>query len=170
MRILTSHVGYDAGEPKRAVMLAARPEPFSTAPLAFRLLDAASGARVFHGLNRLRERTVPAVLRWFRSQRCAGPWDEADRRAPFFGGRPDRVDVHGGWYDASGDYSKYLSHLSYANYLNPQHSPLAVWVFLACARLLADGPGGGPGGQTPGLKEELQAAARYGAGVLRGVP
>ncbi|OHD76824.1 MAG: hypothetical protein A2V99_04440 [Spirochaetes bacterium RBG_16_67_19] len=223
MRILTSHVGYDAGEPKRAVMLAARSEPFSTAPLAFRLLDAASGARVFHGLapyvgpvprwrdwvfwsldfsearrpgrylveltnggariladsqagrsasfeigeNLLLERTVPAVLRWFRSQRCAGPWDEADRRAPFFGGRADRVDAHGGWYDASGDYSKYLSHLSYANYLNPQHSPLAVWVFLACARLLADGPGGEPGGQTQGLKEELQAEARYGAEFLR---
>src|SRR4030042_2047739 len=60
MGILTSHVGYDAGEPKRAVLQAARSEPFSTAPLAFRLLDAASGARVFHGLAPF----VGAVPRW----------------------------------------------------------------------------------------------------------
>ena len=38
-----------------------------------------------------------------------------------------KVDVHGGWYDASGDVSKYFSHLSYANYLNPQQIPLTVW-------------------------------------------
>lgn len=37
------------------------------------------------------------------------------------------IDVSGGWYDASGDASKYLSHLSYANYLNPQQIPLTVW-------------------------------------------
>ena len=220
MRILTSHVGYDAGEPKRAVLQAARSEPFSTAPLAFRLLDAASGARVFHGLapfvgavprwrdwvfwpldfselrrpgrylieltnggarvlsdsqagrsaifeigeDLLLERTAPAVLRYFRSQRCAGAWDEADRQAAFFGGRTDRVDVHGGWYDASGDYSKYLSHLSYANYLNPQQSPLAVWVFLACAKLLAAGTGGQEAAR--GLREELLEEARYGAEFL----
>ena len=36
--------------------------------------------------------------------------------------------MHGGWYDASGDVSKYLSHLSYANYLNPQQIPLTAWV------------------------------------------
>ena len=35
-----------------------------------------------------------------------------------------RADLHGGWYDASGDVSKYLSHLSYANYMNPQQTPL----------------------------------------------
>ncbi len=217
MRILVSHVGYDAGEPKRAVVQAARSESFSTAPLAFRLLEESSGTRVFHGLapyvgpvprwrdwlfwsldfsearrpgryvvelpigpgilaglrpgsqaNRsasfeigqglLLERTAPAVLRWFRSQRCAGPFDQADRQAAFYGGRPGRVDAHGGWYDASGDCSKYLSHLSYANYLNPQHSPLAVWVFLCCAELL---------GARPGLREELLEEARYGARFLR---
>src|SRR5512137_1933322 len=134
MRILVSHVGYDAGEPKRAVVQASKTEPFSTSPLAFRLLEEASGARVFHGLGRyigavprwrdwvfwsldfselrkpgrylielangaarilvdrqagrsavfpiaeslLLEQTAPAVLRYFRSQRCAGDWDQAD--------------------------------------------------------------------------------------------
>ncbi len=229
MRILVSHVGYDAGEPKRAVVQASRSEPFSSAPLAFRLLEEASGARVFRGQapyvgavprwrdwvfwsldfsevrrpgrylielangdagvlaggpagmradsragrsasfeigeHLLLQRTAPAVLRYFRSQRCSGPWDQADRQAPFFGGRADRVDVHGGWYDASGDCSKYLSHLSYTNFLNPQQSPLAVWIFLACAQLLA-------GRQDPSdeparsLREELLAEARYGARFL----
>ncbi len=243
MRILLSHVGYDAGEPKRAVVQASRSESYSTAPLSFRLRDEASGAPVFHGLaphvgavprwrdwvfwsldfsevrrpgrylielanggagllagggaglfaggqraaagqgtaagqrtegqaghpavfeiaeNLLLERTAPAVLRYFRSQRCGGPFDQADRQAPFFGGRADRVDVHGGWYDAAGDYSKYLSHLSYANFLNPQQSPLAVWVFLACAELLAARQAA-----PPGLREELLAEARYGAQFLR---
>ena len=37
------------------------------------------------------------------------------------------VDVHGGWNDASGDFGTYLSHLSYANYMNPQQIPLTVW-------------------------------------------
>ena len=82
--------------------------------------------------------TLPAVLRYFRSQRCTGIWDEADRSVPFFGDRLERVDVHGGWYDASGDKSKYLSHLSYANFMNPQQSPLAVWCFLAAREVLGE--------------------------------
>jgi hypothetical protein len=44
-----------------------------------------------------------------------------------FASEHERVDVHGGWYDASGDVSKYLSHLSYANFLNPQQTPQLVW-------------------------------------------
>jgi hypothetical protein len=48
------------------------------------------------------------------------------------------VDVHGGWFDASGDVSKYLSHLSYANYLNQQGTPMVVWGLLNAADLLRD--------------------------------
>ncbi len=33
--------------------------------------------------------------------------------------------------------SKYLSHLSYANYLNPQQTPMVVWSLLKCRELLA---------------------------------
>ena len=36
------------------------------------------------------------------------------------------VDAHGGWYDATGDYGKHLSHLSFSTYFNPQQIPLAV--------------------------------------------
>jgi hypothetical protein len=37
------------------------------------------------------------------------------------------VDVWGGWKDAGGDNGKYLSHLSYANFFNPQQAALVVW-------------------------------------------
>ncbi|POZ60837.1 endoglucanase-like protein [Chromobacterium alticapitis] len=66
------------------------------------------------------------LLFYFKSQRCSGLYDAADRAAPREGGA-ERRDVHGGWYDASGDCSKYLSHLSYANHLNPQQTPLLAW-------------------------------------------
>jgi hypothetical protein len=112
------------------------------------------------GEGLLRRRTLPAVLSYFRSQRCSGALDQADRSAPFFGGRAGRVDVHGGWYDASGDKSKYLSHLSYANYLNPQQTPLVVWALLAARDLLA---GEGSAEARQGLLEE----ALHGADFLR---
>src|SRR5262249_50038676 len=70
------------------------------------------------------------VVHYFKSQRCTGLFDDADRRAPLVDTREPR-DVHGGWYDASGDCSKYLSHLSYANFMNPQQTPLVTWTLLA---------------------------------------
>ena len=70
------------------------------------------------------------IVHYFKSQRCTGLFDAADRRAPLLDTREPR-DVHGGWYDASGDCSKYLSHLSYANFMNPQQTPLVVWTLLA---------------------------------------
>jgi len=66
------------------------------------------------------------LLHYFKSQRCSGIFDAADRRCPVIDSDA-RVDVHGGWYDASGDVSKYLSHLSYANFMNPQQTPQLVW-------------------------------------------
>ena len=70
------------------------------------------------------------IVHYFKGQRCTGLFDEADRRAPLLDTRAPR-DVHGGWYDASGDCSKYLSHLSYANFMNPQQTPLVTWTLLA---------------------------------------
>jgi hypothetical protein len=69
------------------------------------------------------------IVHYFKSQRCTGLWDETDRHAPLFDTREPR-DVHGGWYDASGDCSKYLSHLSYANFMNPQQTPLVTWALI----------------------------------------
>src|SRR5262249_23661953 len=38
-----------------------------------------------------------------------------------------KIDLHGGWYDATGDYGKHLSHLDFSTYHNPQQIPLVVW-------------------------------------------
>lgn len=77
--------------------------------------------------QRLVRTTAWDVLDYFKSQRCSGAYERFDRAVPIEGsGRC--VDVRGGWYDASGDRSKYLSHLSYANYFNPQQTPLVPWV------------------------------------------
>lgn len=69
---------------------------------------------------------VSDLLFYFKSQRSSGVFDIADRIARRVGDGAIR-DVHGGWFDASGDTSKYLSHLSYANFMNPQQTPLVVW-------------------------------------------
>ena len=76
----------------------------------------------------LAKQTLGAVLDYFYDDRAVNStivgWDS--KLAVYNGGGKTR-DVHGGWYDASGDVSKYFSHLSYANYLNPQQIPLTVW-------------------------------------------
>ncbi|GAM67222.1 glucosamine-link cellobiase [Vibrio sp. JCM 19236] len=72
------------------------------------------------------KRTFSDLLHYFKSQRCSGIYEESDKNAKVYDSDKTR-DVSGGWYDASGDVSKYLSHLSYANYLNPQQIPLVVW-------------------------------------------
>ncbi|RQG94244.1 glycoside hydrolase family 9 protein [Natrarchaeobius chitinivorans] len=76
------------------------------------------------------ERVLSDVVYYFKTQRASGRFDRADRAVPFVGDRTETVDVSGGWYDASGDMSKYLSHLSYANYVNPQQTPIVVWGLL----------------------------------------
>jgi hypothetical protein len=117
----------------------------------------------------LLDQTIPAVLRYFRSQHCTGIWDQADRNAGFVGRRSDRVDVHGGWYDASGDISKYLSHLSYANYMNPQQTPMVVWNFLEARKLLDQKAADSSARRAAilhSLRGELLAEAVYGADFL----
>ena len=52
------------------------------------------------------------VIYYFKGQRCSGPRDQADRTMRFEG-KDGVVDVHGGWFDASGDYGKPLTHLSF---------------------------------------------------------
>ncbi|POF56055.1 chitobiase, partial [Vibrio vulnificus] len=88
------------------------------------------------GQSLLMQQTFSDVLHYFKSQRCGGIFDLQDRNAPLLNSNKT-VDVHGGWYDASGDVSKYLSHLSYANYLNPQQTPMVVWNMLKGLELLS---------------------------------
>ncbi|MGR5236692.1 glycoside hydrolase family 9 protein [Vibrio alfacsensis] len=83
----------------------------------------------------LLDHTLSDVIHYFKSQRCGGIFDQQDHHAPLLNSDLT-ADVHGGWYDASGDVSKYLSHLSYANYLNPQQTPMVVWNMLKGLSLL----------------------------------
>ena len=86
----------------------------------------------------LPEQCLSDILFYFKSMRCSGDFDRADRGVPFFGGREGWVDAHGGWQDAAGDFSKYLTHLSYATYMNPQQAPIVVWTLLQARDLMKD--------------------------------
>ena len=79
------------------------------------------------GENALAKNTLATVLDYFYNDRANNPTVEGWDKSMGVYNSSKKVDVHGGWYDASGDVSKYLSHLSYANYLNPQQIPLTVW-------------------------------------------
>jgi hypothetical protein len=79
------------------------------------------------GKNILETQTVPAIIGFFHHQRANSPQElEADRHLILFGST-NTVDLQGGWCDASGDVSKYFSHLAYANFMSPQQTPLVVW-------------------------------------------
>ena len=86
--------------------------------------------------DHLQEEPLSDILHYFKSQRSGGIYDHHDASCPVFG-EDRKVDVRGGWYDASGDVSKYLSHLSYANMMNPQQTPLVVWNLLKAHELLS---------------------------------
>jgi hypothetical protein len=79
----------------------------------------------------LARRTLSNVVYYFKGQRSSGDFDRADRHL----GVPDEpgqfVDVHGGWYDATGDYGIHLSHQNPTAYFNPQQVPLTAWSLLA---------------------------------------
>lgn len=111
--------------------------------------------------NALAKLTLGAVLDYFYNDRAVNStivgWDS--KLAVYNGGGKTR-DVHGGWYDASGDVSKYLSHLSYANYLNPQQIPLTVWALAFTAERIPQLLG-----QTS-TKAKTEDEAAYGADFL----
>jgi peroxiredoxin len=113
------------------------------------------------GANVLEKATLSDIVYYFKGQRCAGLLDQADHHlplpasatplahtanrgeiAPF---RPDpqfdTLDLHGGWYDATGDYGKHLSHLSFSSYFNPQQIPFVVYSLLKTNDLLTHRPG-----------------------------
>lgn len=104
--------------------------------------------------------TVADIVGYFRGSRAddTDVWN-ADANVSKYGGGGS-ADVRGGWYDASGDISKYLSHLSYANFLNPQQIPLVAWA-LAWS---ADHAGTRLG--SLGLLDGVQAEALWGADYL----
>ena len=72
----------------------------------------------------LASKTLGLVLNYFRLDRNTLT---GHKNAYIEGSNNQYENVYGGWSDASGDYGTYLSHLSYANYMNPQQIPLTVW-------------------------------------------
>ncbi|HWE49239.1 MAG TPA: glycoside hydrolase family 9 protein, partial [Bryobacteraceae bacterium] len=84
----------------------------------------------------LERETLSNVVYYFKGQRASGLMDRADRHLPFPAGQMGFVDVHGGWYDATGDYGIHLSHQNLTSYFNPQQVPLVAWTLLESYRLL----------------------------------
>jgi len=77
--------------------------------------------------NALAELTIPSVIHYYHKQRANTPTElSVDSHLKLFGS-DSTVDMHGGWCDASGDVSKYFSHLAYANFMSPQQTPLVTW-------------------------------------------
>jgi hypothetical protein len=79
------------------------------------------------GKNVFEQATVSDVIYYFKGQRSSGLLDKADHHLFLAGQKTDTIDAHGGWYDASGDYGKHLSHLSFSLYFNPQQISLTAW-------------------------------------------
>ena len=87
-----------------------------------------SSDKFYVGEKTLAQKTLGMVMDYFYNDRAsADAIQKEDKELPIYGSSGVTHDARGGWYDASGDASKYLSHLSYANYLNPQQIPLTVW-------------------------------------------
>jgi len=77
--------------------------------------------------NALAVTTIPSVLSYYNRQRANTPTEwQADAAVQLYGS-DKTVDMRGGWCDASGDVSKYFSHLAYANFVSPQQIPLVTW-------------------------------------------
>jgi hypothetical protein len=75
------------------------------------------------GADALFTASADALVNYFRLSRHV---KAADHHVRVFGS--DRfVDVWGGWKDAGGDDGKYLTHLSYANFFNPQQTAFVAW-------------------------------------------
>ena len=79
------------------------------------------------GEDALAVNTIPSIIGYYNKQRANTPTElEVDKTVILYGSNKT-ADVRGGWCDASGDVSKYFSHLAYANYMSPQQIPLVTW-------------------------------------------
>ena len=72
------------------------------------------------GDNLLERSTLSNVIFYFKGQRSSGLIDLADRHLRLPATKAEYIDVHGGWYDATGDYGIHLSHQNLTSYFNPQ--------------------------------------------------
>ncbi len=82
--------------------------------------------------------TLSNIVFYFKGQRASGAMDQADRHLKLPGDQQGFADVHGGWYDATGDYGIHLSHQNPTSYFNPQQVPLVVWSLLKSYKVLEE--------------------------------
>lgn len=82
--------------------------------------------------------TMSSVVYYFKSQRATGEWEVKDKNIGFTGPREGTVDVHGGWFDATGDTGVHLTHQSHTTYFNPQQASLSAAVFYRMLDLLQE--------------------------------
>jgi len=110
--------------------------------------------------NALARATVPSIVHYYFRQRATSPEEWAADSAVRVNDGSKTVDMRGGWADASGDVSKYFSHLAYANFVSPQQSPMVAWEladsYERIPALLA----------SVGAKDDMQAEALWGADYL----
>jgi hypothetical protein len=86
--------------------------------------------------NALATLTIPSIIHYYNKQRANTPQEqEADQKMLLFGSNKT-VDIRGGWCDASGDISKYFSHLAYTNFMSPQQTPLVTWSMINTAEAI----------------------------------
>jgi hypothetical protein len=104
--------------------------------------------------------TISSIIHYYHKQRANSPQELAADAHMHMIGSDKTVDMRGGWCDASGDVSKYFSHLAYANFMSPQQTPLVVWSMVSASEAI------------PGLlkkwnvKDSLDNEAIYGADYM----
>ncbi|HEY4322403.1 MAG TPA: glycoside hydrolase family 9 protein [Mucilaginibacter sp.] len=105
--------------------------------------------------------TISSIIHYYNKQRANTPAElAADAHMHLAGGGDKTVDMRGGWCDASGDVSKYFSHLAYANFMSPQQTPLVVWSMVSASEAI-------PGLLTKwNIKDSLDNQALYGADYM----
>lgn len=103
---------------------------------------------------------IPAITDFFFHQRASSPQEQEADKSILLYGSDKTVDLSGGWCDASGDVSKYFSHLAYTNFMLPQQIPMVTWSMAntveAIPALL----------DQIGTRENLKKEALYGADYI----
>jgi hypothetical protein len=110
----------------------------------------------------LERNTLSDAIYYFKEQRSSGKMDQADRHLRFGGAKKGTIDAHGGWWDATGDYGKHLSDLSFSSYFNPQQIQLVIYSLFKSTEQL----GGRPVPEFARYKDRMLDEAMYGADYL----
>lgn len=81
--------------------------------------------------------TIPSIIAYYTKQRANTPEEQAADKQVILYGSNETTDIRGGWCDASGDISKYFSHLAYTNFMLPQQTPLVAWSLIEAREKMA---------------------------------